>query len=155
MRSLILTAVLGLGALGLVGALPTEAKAYPPISYMNTYQVGPYSQTLALTNPYYSYYVRPYGFGTTYASPAAMRAYSNPSGFGVTYSTRGVASTYYSPIYGLNYYLSTPSYMGYSYSPYTGYQRIFVPGTTINVPVDMSSYGGYYNSYVPTGYTLP
>jgi hypothetical protein len=156
MRSLILTAVLGLGTLGLLGALPTEAKAYPPQFYMNTFQVGPYSQTLALNNPYYSYYVRPYGAGVTYASPASMRAYTNPTGFGVMYSTRGMATTYISPIYGLNYYLSTPSYMGYSYSPYTGYRRYYVPGTSYNVPVDTSSsFGGYYNSYVPTGYTLP
>src|SRR5438445_1480370 len=113
MRSFILTAVLGLGTLGLLGALPTEAKAYPPQYYMNTFRAGAYSQTTMMSNPYYSYYARPYGAGVTYATPATIRSYTSPMGFGALYSTRGVAGTYISPLYGMNYYLSTPSYFGY------------------------------------------
>src|SRR5438067_11418834 len=106
MRSFILTTVLGLGVLGLLGALPTKANAVPPQLYLNTTRVGGYSQTTMASNPYLSYYSRPYGAGVVYGSPAVMRAYTNPMGFGAIYTSRGVAATYYTP-YGLGYYLST------------------------------------------------
>src|SRR5258706_911901 len=88
MRSFILTGVLSLGALGLLGALPTEAKAFPPQMYMNSFRVGPYAATTMYTNPYLNYYSRPYGAGVTYASPAVMQSYTNPSGFGAMYASR-------------------------------------------------------------------
>jgi hypothetical protein len=155
MRTIILTAVFGLGCLGLLGALPTEAKAFPPRMMTNTYSVGPYSSTTTTSNPYFSYYSRPYGAGISYGSPAVMRTYSNPSGFGASYMTPGMISYSYSA-YGMGYYLSTPGYAGYSYSPYTGFNRYYVPGSVISVPYDASSYsGGYYNNYVPSNYIVP
>ena len=155
MRSLILSTVLGFGAFGLLGALPTEAKAAPPrTAQMQMFSVGPYSTMTAYGNPYLSYYSRPYGAGITYGSPAMWRGYQNPVGFGASYVSPGAISYNYSA-YGLGYYLSTPSYAGYSYSPYTGLRSYYVPGTTVSVPYDTSSYsGGYYNNYVPSNYIL-
>ena len=158
MRSIILTAVLGLASLGLLTALPTEAKAWPP-RYMNTFSVGPYSRTTMIGNPYFNSYVNPfYGAGITYGSPAMMSSYINPRGFGAMYTSPGLVSYNYSA-YGLGYYVATPGYAGYSFSPYTGFRRFYLPGSTYSVPYDTSSYGGgglgYYNSYVPGGYALP
>jgi hypothetical protein len=151
MRSIILTAVLALGTLGILGGLPTETKAFPP-GFVNTNTVGPNSMTTRMSSPYFSYYSRPYsGAGMTYASPAMMGMYSNPSGFGAVYATPGVVSYNMSAVYGLGYYYSTPGYAGYSYSPYTGYNTFYVPRTTVAA----TPLGGFYSSYLPASYIAP
>jgi len=151
MRKIILTTVLGLAALGLFAS---DAKANPPF-YMNTFRVGNYATTNSVGNPYYTYGMGTYGAYVNYGTPWAMRAYTNPSGFGAVYGTRGMATLSASPLYGVNYYLTTPAYMGYSFNRYTGYRTMYIPSTTYSVPVGGGGYGGYYNSYVPSGYVLP
>ena len=154
MRKFILTTVLGLAVLGLFAGLPTEAKAYPP-GFMNTFRVGPYSTTNWVGRPYYTYGTGAYGAYVNYSMPWMMRSYTNPSGFGTLYGTRGMVTLGVSPLYGVNYYMTTPAYMGYSFNTYTGYRTMYIPSTTYTVPVGGGGYGGYYNSYVPSGYVLP
>jgi len=155
MRKFILTAVLGLAAAGLLGVFASEAKAYPPRAYMNTFRVGAYSTTNYVGSPYYTWGTGGYGAYVNYGYPAVMRGYTNPSGFGAVYGTSGMSTIYASPLYGVNYYMTTPAYMGYSFNRYTGYKTLYIPSTTYSMPVGGGGYGGYYNSYVPSNYILP
>jgi hypothetical protein len=99
MRSFILTCVVGLTCLGLLGAIPTDARAQTWVTSYPTYTTYSY--------PGYSYYYYP-GYTTYYATPAYTTYYSAPA---YTYYTPGYTSYYYTPGYAT--YYSAPVYRGY------------------------------------------
>lgn len=136
MRATILSAVLGLGALGVVGAMPTEAKAGWPPYYTNSYRVGPYASFYAASAPRYNYYANPYwrSAGFNYYSPAFYTRNVTPFGYSMAFQSRGGFGFNFHPFFGLTYSVATPGYMGWSYTPYTGYRSYSVPGVSYTVP---------------------
>lgn len=152
MRKLILTLVLGAGALGLMGALPSRAQAFWVITAngpvnINSYNVGPYGTFLAYNNALYRPYVNPWGFGAAYYYPASYRYAFSPAGMSATWSTRSMMAYNYSPWYGYTLNIATPARWGYTMNAYSGVQTYYIPGVNYTIPA-----GSYYSGYVPVGY---
>jgi hypothetical protein len=148
MRSMILSAVLGLGAMGLVGATPSQAKAYwPPAGVPYVYQVGPYGvMGGSLGNPNFRMMSGAGRYNMMYSYPGYYRMYNNPNGFGAVYTSPGSVGQAFSPFYVAYSYYSTPGYAGYSFNRFTGYRQFAVPGLTYATPSGYSplmGFGGY------------
>jgi hypothetical protein len=136
MRSVILSAVLGLGVLGFVGATPSVAKAQRinPV-LMQGYQLNGYGYLNAYSRPAWMYTTSPWMSQYSYYTPAAYRTNFTPYGMSQYWATRGMVGWSYNPWWGLTYNTTTPAVWGYSYSPYYGYFRsVAVPSMTYSVP---------------------
>jgi hypothetical protein len=85
MRSLFLSAILGLSALGIVSATPSTAEAqwWPRRAYVQTYYAPGYYYAPAYTSYYYS--------PDTYYVPSTTTTYYSPGTY--YYSTPGVSYT--------------------------------------------------------------
>jgi hypothetical protein len=152
MRSLALSLALGAGALGIVGATPSEAKAFwimtgrGPVN-VSSYQNGPYGTFFAYNNTIYQPYVNPWGFGSAHYLPASYRYAYSPSSISAMYTSRSMVAYNYNAWYGYMMSVSTPAYYGYTITPYAGYRQYYVPGVNYTMPA-----ASYYSGYVPIGY---
>lgn len=147
MKPIIASAVLGLGALGLLGALPTEAKAYWPPGMTYGYRVGPYAYSgTMIGNPFFRYNVGMAQYNMMYGYPGYYRTYTSPYGARMMYQSPSIMGTAFNPIYGSYNYYMTPGFAGWSYSPYTGYRQYAIPGVSYVTPA------GYSSGYIPAGY---
>jgi hypothetical protein len=147
MRSLLLSAALGLGVLGFAAATPSQAKAYWPLGMTYNYQVGPYAVGGGYVGaPYYRFSTGPGRYNVMYGYPGYYRTYNNPMGFGAVYTSPGYTGTAFSPVMGAYNYYATPGYMGYSYNRFSGYRQFVIPGLTYATPA------GYGSGMVGGGY---
>ena len=62
------------------------------------------------------------------------RTYFGPGYMGKAWMSRGSIGWTYNPIFGLNYTVTTPTYSGYSFSSFYGFQPYLIPSMTYTVP---------------------
>jgi hypothetical protein len=145
---------LGIGLLAAVGAFalsnmaPSEAKAQMPASMIRVpHNTGISSGTIS-NNPYHNYYIRPLTMGGVSAGPASYSFFNSPTFASGLLLTRTYVSWAYSPFYGPMWWYTTPTMIGWNWTPALGYHSYVIPGTTQMV-------SPYLAGYLPDGYILP
>ena len=135
MKRTILTLALGLGAIGLLGMLPSQVKAAWPNGYVNSFRVGPYAYLNAYGSTFYRYGNTNNASAYMYYTAPAYSTSRTPYSMSQQWMSRGALGWSYNPVFGLNYTVTTPAVMGYSYSPFYGYYQPYaLPSQTYTVP---------------------
>jgi len=99
-------------------------------------------------NPAVNYFTRPFGVGATVNGPASYSWWNTPNSSGGLLVTRSMFTWAYSPFYGPSFWYTSPSVVGWSWTPFFGYQSYTIPGVT-------SVASPYYTGYVPFGFIVP
>ncbi len=147
MRNLILSLVLGLGAIGIVGATPSSAKAFwimtarGPVN-VNLNQFGAHGAFTTSGMPIYRPIVTPWGVSSNYFYPASYHFAYGPSTVSSIYRSPSMMTYSYNAWYGYLLSVTSPAYFGYSYSPYAGLRRYAVPSVSYTLPAR------YYSGYL-------
>ena len=115
MRSIVLSAVLGVASLGFLSATPSSAEARP---WWRSGYAPVYTYSYPAYSSYYGSYYSPDYYASYYTPTYTYSAYPSYS----YYPTYGYTSAYYAPSYSYytprRVYYSTPGYVTYSsYSP--------------------------------------
>ena len=134
MRKIVLSAVLGIGALAALVATPTQAKAFWPNGGISSIQVGPYGNTTVWGSTYYRWSATGTQARWMLSTAPAYRTTFTPYSFSRQWVGRGTVGWTYNPIFGLNYTVTTPAMAGYSFSSYYGFTQYAIPSQTYTVP---------------------
>src|SRR5262249_17793641 len=155
-KSLMLSIALGGGALGLLGATPGKAQAQWPNYFTRGYRVGPNGSMQVISWPLYSTSVSPFGPAWGYSrqwlsAPGYMTSFTPFSPLSV-WASGGSATFNYSPWWGPMWQVNTPSYVGWNFTPFSGFRSIAIPSSTIisglngSVAIpNMSTWNGTWN----------
>jgi hypothetical protein len=149
MRRLCIGLLATISAIGFWSVAPSQAKAQMPTSMI---RVPPHHPTVSSgtvsNNPYHSYYIRPLGVGGVSAGPASYSFFNSPGFASGLLLTRTVVSWAYSPFYGPMWWYTTPTMVGWNWTPSTGYHTYVIPGST-------SVVSPYLAGYLPPGFVVP
>jgi hypothetical protein len=148
MRKLWIGLLTAMAVFAMWGTAASQAKAQMPASMIRLpHNTGTSSGTIS-NNPYHSYYIRPLAMGGVSAGPASYSFFNSPTFASGLLLTRTVVSWAYSPFYGPMWWYTTPSMIGWNWTPTTGYHSYFIPGTT-------SMVSPYLAGYLPPGFVIP
>jgi hypothetical protein len=143
-----MTLLFGMGALGFLAMAPLEAKAQMPASMIRLpHNPGTSSGTIS-NNPYHFNYIRPLAMGGVSAGPASYSYFNSPTFASGLLLTRSMVSWAYSPFYGPTWWYTTPSMIGWNWTPTFGFHSYVIPGRT-------SVVSPYLAGYLPDGYIMP
>ena len=151
MRRFCIGLLLGIFAFGIWSLASYEAKAQKPASNVKLPQNPPQPTVSSGTisnNPYHNYFIRPLAMGGVSAGPASYSYFNSPGFASGMLLTRTYVSWAYSPFYGPMWWYTTPTMVGWNWTPASGYHTYMIPGTT-------SVVSPYLAGYLPPGFVTP
>ena len=148
MRSVYIGVLFGISTIGFLGLMPSQARAQMPMSMIRLNNNPPVTSGTIHLNPYYRMYARPLGVGGISAGPASYSFINSANFASGMLLTRSVVSWAYSPFYGPSWWYTTPSMIGWTWTPALGYTSYVIPGRTAVV-------SPYLAGYLPADFVVP